>query len=259
MTQSPYDVPELYEFAFEWRDYKKAVDFLTEAARINGVAEIASMVELGCGPGQYCREFARRGVTAFGIDISPDMVLYAQGIYDAEKLPGYILEADFRGFSLEKPVDLACCMMATFGYLLTNQDIVDHFNAVARNLRTGGLYVLELPHPRDIYDIDKSTKDVWEMEREGAKLSIDWCSDAVFNPIAETDRGTVRMVLEENGANRTLESPDCTRRLSLGNFKALLALSGKFEIAAAYGDLEINQDFDSTKKSWRYIPVLRKL
>ncbi len=76
MTNSPYQYPELYELAFSWRDYSNAVDFISEAAALAGLTEIRSMVELGCGPGQYCREFARRGVTAYGVDSSPEMALW---------------------------------------------------------------------------------------------------------------------------------------------------------------------------------------
>jgi len=259
MARSPYEKPELYELAFAWRDYKQSVDFLIDASREAGLADIKAMVELGCGPAQYAREFARRGIPGYGVDISPEMALYAQSIYDRDNLPGGIIESDFRDFSLEKPAELAICMMATFGYLLTNDDIVRHFRSVARNLVSNGLYILELPHPRDIYDVEKSTKDVWEMENEQVKLTIDWASDSTFDPITEIDAGTVRMKLEDNGDVTELTSPDQTRRLGLGHLRALLQLAGCFEIVAMYGDLRVEQQFDSTKKSWRMIPVLKKI
>jgi SAM-dependent methyltransferase len=256
--RNPYEHPELYEWAFSWRDYGKAADFITEAAKLAGYAEIKSMVELGCGPGQYCREFSRRGVTAYGVDISPEMALYAQRIYDDEKLPGHILEADMCDFRLEQKVDVACCMMATFNHLLTNRDIVDHLNAVAENLREDGLYILELPHPRDTYDTGKSTQDVWEMEKDGAKLSIDWCSDGVFDPLTETDNGTVKFTLEKEGVLKNYEAPSESRRLGFGALRALLDLSGRFHIAAMYGDLDVNIPFDNAKAAWRLVLVLRK-
>ncbi|HOP07569.1 MAG TPA: class I SAM-dependent methyltransferase [candidate division Zixibacteria bacterium] len=259
MDHTPYQRPELYELAFGWRDFKKAVDFITEAANRTGLTEIKSMVELGCGPGQYCREFARRGVTACGVDLSPEMVLYAQKIFDDEKLPGYIIEADFRNFSLEAPVDLAVCMMATFNYLLTNEDIVRHFRTVAANLNEGGVYLIELPHPRDIYSDGKSTQDVWEMEDNGLKLRIDWGSDGKFDPLTEIDRGTVRFTLEQNGVIGSFESLDSSRRLSLGHLRALLQLADCFSIAGMYGDLDCEQPFDNTKKSWRLLLILKKL
>ena len=258
MTNSPYQLPELYELAFSWRDYAKAVDFISEAAALAGLAEIRSMVELGCGPGQYCREFARRSVVSYGVDLCPEMALYAQKLYDEEKLPGYVLEADFRRFKLEQPVDLAVCMMATFNLLLTNEDVVSHFGSVADNLTEAGLYLIELPHPRDTFRADSCTENKWEMEKDGLKLSIDWASDSVTDPIAEIDRGTVRLTTTEDGVTRIFESPEAARRLGLGHLKALIDQSGRFEIAGMYGDLDVNRLFDNTKKSWRMIILLRK-
>ncbi|MEA3297282.1 MAG: class I SAM-dependent methyltransferase [candidate division Zixibacteria bacterium] len=258
MLNNPYQLPELYELAFSWRDYTKAVDFITEAAKRAGLPAIGSMVELGCGPGQYCREFARRGITSYGVDLSPEMALYAQKLYDDENLPGYVLESDFRNFKLEKPVDLAICMMATFNLLLTNNDVVDHFNSVADNLTEGGIYLIELPHPRDTFRMGSCSEDKWEMEKDDLKLSIDWSSNSVFDPAMEVDHTTVRLTTEKNGITQIFESPEDAHRLGLGHLKALIELSGRFRIVEIYGDLDINQTFDKTKKSWRLIPVLQK-
>ena len=57
------------------------------------------------------------------------------------------LAADMRDFRLERPVDLAICMFDGLDALLSNDDIVRHFRAVAGNLGPRGLYVLEYTHP----------------------------------------------------------------------------------------------------------------
>jgi SAM-dependent methyltransferase len=258
MSRDPYERPELYELAFAWRDYGQAIDFLTEASRQAGLTNIKSMVELGCGPAQYAREFARRGVEAFGVDLAPEMALYAQNIFDNESLPGYILEADTRDFNLEHPVNLAVCMMATFGLMLTNDDIVNHFRAVARNLTLGGLYIIELPHPRDVFNLESSTKNVWEMEKDGGKLSIDWASETDFDPITEITTGEVHLTWEHDGTIDEHVAPERFREYGLGVLKALIEISGGLELATIYGDIKVDVPFDNTKKSWRMVLVLRK-
>ncbi|MFQ5500571.1 MAG: class I SAM-dependent methyltransferase [Candidatus Zixiibacteriota bacterium] len=258
MAAKQYDQPELYELAFGWRDYSQAVDFLCEAAAEAGLAGPASMVELGCGPGQYCREFAKRGVRSFGIDLSPEMVSYAQGECKKEDLPCEIIEADFCKFHLPRPVDLACCMMATFSHLLTNKDTLDHFEAVANNLTSDGLYIIELPHPRDIYEGVSSTKNVWEMEEGGKNLEIDWASDETFDPITGIDTGTVHFRVKSDDKMESFSFVQQSRRISLGLFRALVERSGRFHISNLYGDIKTTQPFDNSKKSWRLVAVLRK-
>jgi len=260
MSYSPYVNPEAYEVAFSFRDYVQAVDFIIEACRAAGRKQVESIVELGCGPGQYCREFARRGVKSCGVDLSPEMVAYTSAKCAEEKLDCPIIEADFRHFTLDQPVDLALTMMATFGYLLSNDDIVEHFNTVANNLTDDGLYMIELPHPRDVFDSQRgSTTNVWEIEKDGMKVHTDWALDAVLDPLTGIDSGTVRIQWAKGDDSGLIESSDHMRRLSFGLMRSLIKLSGRFTIVGKYGDLNINQPFDNNKKSWRMILLLRRI
>lgn len=258
-SYSPYILPEIYEIAFSFRDYPQSIDFITLAAQKAGLSKIKSMVELGCGPGQYCREFARRSIKAYGVDISPEMVAYTKSKCQEEKLDCTVIEADFCHFTLKQPVDLAVCMMATFGYLLSNDEIINHFHTVADNLTENGIYLIELPHPRDIYNPHRDIKNyVWDMEKDGIKVHTDWGSDGVFDPITEIDSATVKISYERKGDKGSIESPDYMRRLGANVFHSLVKLSDRFEIFSTYGNLNINQPFDNSKNSWRMIPVLRK-
>jgi SAM-dependent methyltransferase len=259
MSYSPYVHPEVYEVAFSFRDYSSAVDFIVEAAGKAGLAQIGTVVDLGCGPGQYCREFARRGVKSFGVDLSPEMVAYAQQKCSVQRLDCRILQADFRDFQLPQKADLAVCMMATFGCLLSNSDVTDHLGAVADNLTDGGIYVIEFPHPRDLYDPERNKKDVWDIEKGGMKVHTDWGSDGVFDPLTEIDSATVKMSYEKDGRTFSFCSPDHARRLGFGQFRTLVKLSGRFEIVATYGDLDVYRPLDNSRKSWRMIPVLRRI
>ncbi|MDH4157090.1 MAG: class I SAM-dependent methyltransferase [candidate division Zixibacteria bacterium] len=260
MAYSPYVLPEIYEVAFSFRDYGLAVDFLQEAARKAGLRHVRSMVELGCGPGQYCREFARRRVKSYGVDLSPEMVAYTRRKCAEEKLDCTTLEEDFRQFKLPHPVDLAVCMMATFGYLLSNDDILAHFDSVADNLVDQGIYIAELPHPRDVFDSSPDERNfIWDIEKDGLKVHTEWGIDRTFDPITEVDSETVKMTYEKDGRTETVAGPDHIRNVGYGLIRALIRLSNRFEIAAAYGDINVNQPFDNSKKAWRMILVLRKI
>ncbi len=260
MAYSPYVRPEIYEVAFSFRDCVQAVDFLQEAARKAGLRKVNSMVELGCGPGQYCREFARRQVKSYGIDLSPEMVAYTRHKCTEEKLDCTILQADFREFKLPHPVDLAACMMATFGYLLSNDDVLAHFNSVADNLVDRGIYIAELVHPRNVFDSSPDPKNfIWDIEKDGIKVHTEWGIDSTFDPITEVSSETVKMTFERDGRTETIASPDHIRHIGYGLIRALIQLSNRFEIAATYGDIDVNQPFDNSKKAWRMILVLRKI
>ncbi|HSG71141.1 MAG TPA: class I SAM-dependent methyltransferase, partial [Planctomycetaceae bacterium] len=205
----------------------------------------------------YVREFAKRGVSAFGVDLSPEMAKYARKRTEENGVECSIIEGDFRGFELGQKVDLAILMMATFGYLLSNRDVLTHFNTVADNLSDNGLYLIELAHPREVFN-DRCTKNQWEIEKGDQKIEIDWASDAVFDPLTEIDKGTVRFKWMRGGEPLEFSAVEETRRYSLGLIRSLVEQSGRFKIATMYGDLDLNRTLDNDKESWRMILVLRK-
>ena len=258
MTDSPYSLPEIYEIAFNFRDYSKAVDFLVEASQMAGSANISSMLEIGCGPGQYCREFAKRGTKSTGLDISTEMVNYLEDIAKNEKLPLATIEGDMRSFILDAPVDLAVCMIDTPSILLTNKDMVDHLNAVAASLTSDGVYIMEFAHPRGFYTTDSPAGNNWTMEQNGIKVHTDWASDSITDPLTETESGVVTYTVEQDGKTEIYKSDTSWRMYSVGLMRALIELSGRFKIAMMYGDIDINVPFDNDKKAWRMVLVLRK-
>jgi len=128
MSENAYSLPEIYDIAFAFRDFSKAVDFLCQVSANAGMTDITSMIELCCGPGQYCREFSRRGIEAYGIDQSNEMVQYAQKLIAEEKLSCKIIEDDVRTFMLPQKVDLAVCMMASRLTLPTSSRPASNFS-----------------------------------------------------------------------------------------------------------------------------------
>ena len=257
VADHPYSLPHLYDVAFSFRDYARAVDFLLAAARRASGRDPASVVELGCGPGQYCREFARRGLPAFGVDRAPEMAAYAARLAAGENLPCAILEADIRRFTLPHPVDLACCMMATFHLLLTDDELAAHLDAVADNLNPGGIYIIELSHPRDFLTRQRSTRNLWTVDRDGLSVTVDWGSDAVTDPLSEITTGTVSYAVSGPSGAARHESREQWREISAGLIRALIRLSGRFAIVAWYGDLDTGVPFDAGDRAWRMILVLR--
>ncbi|RKX26295.1 MAG: hypothetical protein DRP47_08410 [Candidatus Zixiibacteriota bacterium] len=258
MTESPYSRPQAYDVAFSFRDYSKAVDFLTEASSLAGLREIKSIVELGCGPAQYAREFGRRGINAFGIDLSSEMISYATDLSTKGKLPCRIIQADMRSFVLPEKVDLAICMMATIHILLTNEDMVSHLRSVADNLKPHGYYFIEMTHPRDIFPGNSGVENKWELEKDGITVVTDWGTNSALDVTTEINTGTVSYIITQNGETEKIKFSEKWRAISFGLMKALIELSGRFEIVASYGDLDVKIPFNNDKKAWRMALMLRK-
>jgi len=245
-----------YDIVFD-RDVSREVDFVAAVYRQRTGSEMSSMLDIACGPGYHAREFARRGVWAVGLDLRPEMVQFARDKDAAEGLALEWLVADMRDFSLDSPVDVAITMFDGIDALTLNADIVQHFQAVARNLSPGGLYFIDLTHPRDCAHTDYGTFH-YQGQRNGTAVEIFWGTNhPTFDFLTGVAEVAVEMRVTANGQETII--PDSAReRLLLPQEITLLAqLSRDLEVVAWYGDYDLGQPFDNTPASRRMIAVLQ--
>lgn len=256
-----YTIPEIYDIAFDFRDIPAEVDFLLEKTQKYLGRKVTSALELACGPAYHTREIARRNLIADGLDLEPRMVEYTRSLIVKEMLKANIIEADMRYHHSEKKYDMVYMMMASFGHLLTNRDILDNFICVADLLVDGGVYIISTAHPRDFYGDEKpSTKNIWTMTRGDITVETCWGEDnQQFDPLTEIDDIVVSFNVTTPEGKTRHEFPDRMRRCSIMTFKALVQLSGRFEIVDMYGTLDTGLKLSNDPKCWRFIPIMRKI
>lgn len=255
-----YSKAELYEIAFDFRDVSAECDVLLELARRHSGRPAQSFIELAAGPAAHAREMAGRGLRSVAVDLSPEMVHLGRRM--AQEASVYIeyVEADMTAFAVTEPVDLAAILMDSETVLLDNDAVLAHFRCVADALVSGGIYVLEMAHPRDAFGVGKSAGTDWVMERDGTTVHTIWGQDNdLFDPITQITEVTVTMQWrkEEDCGEITESAPE--RRFVPNELRALVTASGRFEIVAELGALNPDLPVSNEKESWRFIPILRRL
>lgn len=107
-----------------------------------------AVLDMGCGFGRHCAEFARRGVRATGVDPSLTMIAAAR---DRARSAGVDVEfVAGRGETFSRPssFDLAICLFTSLGQVSSDlgEDsptlVLENIN---RSLRPGGMLVVEVP------------------------------------------------------------------------------------------------------------------
>lgn len=256
-----YQIPELYDIAFDFRDVAAEVDFLLEMTQKYSGRKIKSAMELACGPAYHVREMARRKLISDGLDLDQRMAEYARELIAGEQLNADIIEGDMRYYKSPKNYDLVYILMASFAQLLTNRDILDNLNCVADMLDDNGIYIISTAHPRDFYgEEERSTQNVWSMTRGDIKVDTVWgCDDDKFDPLTEIDEVTVVFTVTTGEEVVRHEFPDRYRRCSMLTFEALVQLSGRFEIVDMFGALDNSLELSNDPKCWRLVPILRKI
>src|SRR3990172_1947219 len=122
-------------------------DLATAVSFLRGLAGEGPALELGIGTGRVALPLGEAGVEIHGIDASEEMVARLREKPGGGGIPVTI--AGFRTFSVEHRYRLVYVVFNTFFGLLTQEDQVECFHAVADHLAPGGVFVMEafVPDP----------------------------------------------------------------------------------------------------------------
>jgi SAM-dependent methyltransferase len=103
-----------------------------------------SVLDLGCGTGSATLAFARAGLQATGVDLSPEMLAHARKYAAAEELDISFIEADMTDLPLKEQFDLATCIYDAFNYLADQRAVMAFLHNAYRRLETGGYLVFDM-------------------------------------------------------------------------------------------------------------------
>lgn len=254
-----YQQARCYDVAFGFRNVPAECDTLAALVQRHGVGAARSVLELAAGPARHAREFARRGVAASALDSSPAMAAFALSCAATEGVLLQALVGDMVDFKLPQPVDLAFLLMDSASYLLDNDVALRHLRCVARQLSPGGLYVLEMSHPRAVFGVASSTDTEWTQEADGLRVTTRWgAEEDVFDPVSQTEEVTVTMEWAGPEGSGQIVERARQRRFTANEFDALVRASGCFEVVELLGSLAPAVPFDNAEGAWRMVPVLRR-
>jgi SAM-dependent methyltransferase len=130
-------------------DLSAAVAFLT------GLAGDGPALELGIGTGRVAIPLRGAGVEVHGIDASQAMVARLHDKPGGALIP--VAVEDFRTFSLGRRFRLVYVVFNTFFGLLTQDDQLECFRAIAAHLEPGGAFAMEAFVP-DLQRFDRGQR-----------------------------------------------------------------------------------------------------
>jgi SAM-dependent methyltransferase len=252
-----YQFPHFYDVVFG-RDVDPEVQFIRDLFARHAGRPLATLVELACGPGYHARSFAQSGAAVVGLDLSPEMIGFARSEAAARNIDVNWQVANILDFSLEHPVDCAICMFDGLDSLLRNTDLVQHFQAVGRNLLPGGLYVLQLTHPRQA-SYDRYGPFHYAAARDDLSVEINWGVNSpqydLVTGIAAVEVETIITISEQ----RTVSRATHFERILYPQELALMAqLAGSHDCLEWYGDFDFQVHLDASARSQCMLGVFQK-
>jgi SAM-dependent methyltransferase len=103
-----------------------------------------TVLDLGCGTGSATVAFARSGLCATGVDLSPQMLDHARQFAAAQDLDIAFLQGDMTNPDIEDRFDLVTCIYDAFNYLEDDCAVHQFFQGVVQVLEPGGYLVFDM-------------------------------------------------------------------------------------------------------------------
>ena len=250
-----YSAPRLYEIAFDM-NRKAEVDFLVHCFTRFARRPVRRVLDIACGTGPHLMRLAERGYAMSGLDLSPKNVEFLRERLAAKGLAGECIVGDMTDFRLARPVDAAICMQDSQGHLLTSEQLIAHFRAVARSLGKGGLYIF------DRYMTSSWTNPArsWSWSRRRGKVIVRASFSALndVDPVSQVFRERMMLEAVENGTRRVYRQTHLSRMVFPQELKALVALAGGLEFVQWFFGFKPHQVLERSKHPLLMVVVLRK-
>jgi SAM-dependent methyltransferase len=146
MERSIYEFPAIFRRVHMEKpgDIERETEFLQQVWRRHSKRPVHRALDIACGNSPHGQILARAGLEVAGIDRSLTMI--KAGRTESRGL-GHIrlYRRAIERFRLpEKQFDAAFFMSETFPVIVSNQDLMSHLRSVAKLLRRGGLYCIDI-------------------------------------------------------------------------------------------------------------------
>jgi ubiquinone/menaquinone biosynthesis C-methylase UbiE len=254
--------------------YNEIVDYEAQASYIEKIFEkfhngkVSSVLDIGCGTGNYTFLFAKRGYETTGIDISSDMIGVAKSKLKLAKektsLPEFY-NMDMRDITLEsrkKRYDAATVLFGGFGYLLENDDTREFFNSAKKNLNKDGLLIFEFWHVSGVSP-QSSTKSghlSWVKVEDGDRVIVR-LDASKYDALTNTIRVLFDFYVMDRKAKQFLDSFTETHVLktySISQIRDMLEESGFKPLAFLKDTAGLDGEIeDAAQSSFRVLAVAR--
>ena len=283
VASSVYADPELYELAFGFRDFDAEAAFLARMCRTHAGRAMRSVLELGAGPAWHSVSCVttQGPCVAVALDNTPAMLKRAsqraleRGCEESVAVvAGDMTRLDARALKQtaqtlvptrrvsdtaddrsndDSPLagfDVVTVLLGTAAHLTALEDAEACLRGAAECLAPGGIVVLELEHPYDLFDgqLMDAHGDAWDREVEnggGLKVLVEWGREGdPFDVETQIVERTVGInVVDENGrppANGAFPPVEEVVRCRVFTAPeiALLGKLAGLTVAATFGDMD---------------------
>ena len=131
---------QYYHTLYKNRDEKEAQVFIDNLAHHLQIKKGSKLIDIACGKGRHAKRFNSLGFDVVGVDLSPNSIATAK---QNENTTLTFAVHDMRQVYQKNYFDVVTNLFTSFGYFNNNQDEKKSISAMAANLKSGGLLIID--------------------------------------------------------------------------------------------------------------------
>ena len=220
---SPY-----YHLLYKNRDEKEAQVFIDNLIEKLQLKKGSKLIDIACGKGRHATYFNKKGMNVVGVDLSPNSIASAK---QNENNNLQFSVHDMREVYKENHFDIVTNLFTSFGYFENKDDEKKAINAMAENLKSDGILII------DFMNIKKIIANLISSE----KKTIDGIT---FNIKRSVQNNHIIKDIEIIDDNETQHFQEKIKAITLADFSAFVSNVG-LNIIDIFGNYKLD-DFDAT-------------
>ena len=220
---SPY-----YHLLYKNRDEKEAQVFIDNLIEKLQLKKGSKLIDIACGKGRHATYFNKKGMNVVGVDLSPNSIASAK---QNENNNLQFSVHDMREVFKENHFDIVTNLFTSFGYFENKDDEQKAINAMAENLKSDGVLII------DFMNIKKIIANLISSE----KKTID---SITFNIKRSVQNNHIIKDIEIIDDNKTQHFQEKVKAITLADFSAFVSTVG-LNIIDIFGNYKLD-DFDAT-------------
>ena len=220
---SPY-----YHLLYKNRGEKEAQVFIDNVIEKLQLKKGSKLIDIACGKGRHATYFNKKGMNVVGVDLSPNSIASAK---QNENNNLQFSVHDMREVYKENHFDIVTNLFTSFGYFENKDDEQKAINAMAENLKSDGVLII------DFMNIKKIIANLISSE----KKTID---SITFNIKRSVQNNHIIKDIEIIDDNETQHFQEKIKAITLADFSAFVSNVG-LNIIDIFGNYKLD-DFDAT-------------
>lgn len=152
------DYAQEYDIFYKNKNYRQECRYLEKIFRVCSSSKPKTILDLGCGTGNYLIPLLKTGYQVTGLDSSPKMLRFCRDKIDRHGLKAALYKGKLQSFRLNKKFDAVICMFSVIDYVTKIAEVKRTLKNVFNHLKSGGLFIFDFWQESAVRDFYTASK-----------------------------------------------------------------------------------------------------